>query len=156
MGRVLFASTHLSWRAADGPLRLRQVEAALAALERRGAGRSHPTILVGDFNAISTSAEMRLACERFVDAFAAVGTGPSFTWDRANDHARMGSDPGEPDRRIDYVLVHRAGGAAPVGCHRAFDVAEAPGFGTPAVFASDHFGVCADVHFSSAISERFS
>ena len=66
------------------------------------------------------------------------GRGPGFTWDNRNPYAHIVR---EPDRRIDYVFAgwrHDGKGrveSARVICDRALT-------GT---FASDHFGLVADI-----------
>ena len=153
-GPVLFGSTHLAWRFDEGALRMRQVQAIASELEQRRNGISYPPILVGDFNAEPDSDEIRFlrglhtrdgVSTYFIDAFGEAGTGAGTTFDRANDFARA---VGEPDRRIDYVFVRgrdpRAWGR-PLSCRRAFDSAASPTTGSAPVFASDHFGVVAEL-----------
>ena len=143
-------STHLNWRYEDGWLRERQVEAA-ADFVAEVADRSlpYPPVVAGDFNAEPDATEIRYLSgltsingrsAYFQDAWrVAGGEGPGWTWDNRNPFAAAEH---EPDRRIDYVFVgwRRAGGAgrvtsAQVVCDRSLT-------GT---FASDHFGVLADI-----------
>jgi endonuclease/exonuclease/phosphatase family metal-dependent hydrolase len=65
--------------------------------------------------------------------------GAGFTWDNRNDFA---SHSCEPDRRIDYVLVRSLdsiGRGRVIGARLVFDEA------VDGTFASDHFGVLADI-----------
>ncbi len=164
-GPVLFASTHLAWRFDEGALRVRQVLAIAGEIDRQREGLAYPPILVGDFNAEPDSDEMRFLrglhtrdgrSTYFIDAFGEAGKGPGSTYDRGNDFARALN---EPDRRIDYVLVRgrdARGWGMPISCLRAFDEAASPAADAPVVFASDHFGVVADLRAPGSVSEVIS
>ena len=153
-GQVLFATTHLAWRFEDCALRMRQVVALSAELERRRQGIDYPAILVGDFNAEPESDEMRFLRGQhvhdgrstyFIDTFGEVGDGRGSTFCRVNDFA---APNGEPDRRIDYVLVRgrdRRGWGRPRSCRVAFDQPLVVGDGTQPMYGTDHFGVVAEL-----------
>ena len=149
-GGVDVFSTHLNWRYEDGWLREKQVE-ALADFVAATADRDspYPPVVAGDFNAEPEATEIRYLCGLtslngrsvyFQDAWRVAGDeGPGWTWANRNTFAAAEH---EPDRRIDYVFVgwRRSGGAglvtsAQVVCDRSLT-------GT---FASDHFGICADI-----------
>ncbi len=112
-GRQPFTVTHLAWRYADGPLRMRQLEAVVELVASRGSDdpAAPPAVLAGDFNAVPEADEIRrltgLATPYrpdlvFTDSWAAVGSGPGHTWTRDNPHA---ADALWPRRRLDYVFV---------------------------------------------------
>jgi endonuclease/exonuclease/phosphatase family metal-dependent hydrolase len=161
-GAVPFFSTHLSWKFDEGAIRLRQVLALTAEVDRRQPSAPYPAILVGDFNAEPDADELRFLrglhvrdglSTYFIDAFGEVGRGDGATFNRKNAFAAAVR---EPDRRIDYVLVRGRdprGWGRPLACAVAFDQS----YGQPPIFASDHFGVVADLAIpnvdSRAISE---
>jgi endonuclease/exonuclease/phosphatase family metal-dependent hydrolase len=157
-GRIPFFVTHLAWRFEDTLLRQEQVTfiAARIAEECRALSSPFPAILVGDFNAEPESDEIRYlrgwhaigektTC--FYDAFAFAGDpGRGITFARRNPFARQAN---EPDRRIDYIFVQ------PPDRHRRGEILSArvvldePEDG---VFASDHFGVYAELFAAPADS----
>jgi endonuclease/exonuclease/phosphatase family metal-dependent hydrolase len=120
----------------------------------RLGGNEVPQVLMGDFNTVPESDEIRwlgglttLGDRRvfYQDAWATVHPQlPGITWARENPYrARMGWL--RPDRRIDYVFVTPPRGdgrgaiqAAQVVCARPDD---------SGVYPSDHYGVLADVQF---------
>ena len=153
-GPVLFATTHLAWRFDEGALRMRQVMAVSSELDRRRQGIDYPAVLVGDFNAEPDSDEMRFLRGQhvhdgrstyFIDTFGEVGDGRGPTFCRLNPFAAA---CGEPDRRIDYVLVRgrdRRGWGRPRTCRVAFDEPLAVGEVSAPMFGTDHFGVVAEL-----------
>lgn len=144
--------THLNWRYEHGAVRQTQVQVIVDAIEQRADPASPlPPVLAGDFNADPDSDEVRFLCgltapggrsTYFQDAWrVAGGGGPGWTWDNRDPWAAAEH---EPDRRIDYIFVgwRRDNGngrveSARVVCDRSLT-------GT---FATDHFGVAADVRF---------
>ncbi|MEV0718815.1 endonuclease/exonuclease/phosphatase family protein [Asanoa sp. NPDC050611] len=109
----------------------------------------HPPVVVGDFNAMPESDELRrfggeltvgyVPDQRMLDAWWFADHGdPGWTWDRANPHAAAFV---APSSRIDYIHVllsiHRAGRV--LGVHRA---ASTPVDG---IWPSDHAAVVADL-----------
>lgn len=153
-GKVLFATTHLAWRFEEGALRMRQVVAISGEIERRRQGIDYPAVLVGDFNAEPESDELRFLRGQhvhdgrstyFIDTFAEVGDGRGSTFCRANDFA---APNGEPDRRIDYVLVRgrdRRGWGRPRTCRVEFDQPLVVHEGATPMYGTDHFGVVAEL-----------
>lgn len=142
-------TTHLHWRLLDGVAREKQVVAVDRIARERG-GDVH--VLGGDFNAApdcdeirylrgTTSLDGRRAC--WQDAFARARPGePGVTWSRRNPYVAELAWL-EPERRIDYVFVspeRRDGRGRVRDCRVIF--AEPAADGT---WASDHFGVVADV-----------
>ena len=149
-GDVDVFCTHLAWQYHMGALREQQVVAIDEVVRLHSAERGPlPPILAGDFNAEPDSTEVRFLTglasidgrsTYFQDAWRVAGSdGPGWTWDNRDPFAAAEH---EPDRRIDYVFVgwRREGGAGRV--ERAEVVCGEALSGT---FASDHFGVVADL-----------
>jgi endonuclease/exonuclease/phosphatase family metal-dependent hydrolase len=143
-GLLPVVTTHLDWEYDHGFVRERQVLALASLVEEWAHAATLPPIVAGDMNAEPDSTEVRFLCGRTAlggqridleDAWLAGGDGgPGFTWDNRNPYAAYA---GEPDRRIDYVLVGR-----PARVEAAALALDTPRDG---VLASDHFGVVADV-----------
>jgi endonuclease/exonuclease/phosphatase family metal-dependent hydrolase len=149
-GPLPLVTTHLSSSPAGSAVRVEQVR-AVAALVRHLQQRvadPRPPVVTGDFNAEPESDEMRLLGGHLtapsvpglvlVDAWRlAPGDGPGWTWRRENPYL----GPGNPDARIDHVLVGlgtAVGRATLVGAGPQ-DVDGAP------VWPSDHAGVLVDL-----------
>jgi len=150
-------TTHLSSNPAHSGARVEQVRAVARVLAdlTAAAGRGALAGLVaGDFNAEPESDEMRLMSglltappvpgQVLVDAWR-MGTGddPGWTWRRENAYLR----PGNPDARIDHVLVGlraRVTGTGLVGAGPV-DV------GGEAVWPSDHAGVVVDLDLGTGV-----
>jgi endonuclease/exonuclease/phosphatase family metal-dependent hydrolase len=148
-GTLPFFTTHLNWKPDHGWVRERQVVAVADFVREMAHEGRLPPILVGDLNAEPDSTEIRFLCGLAAidgrrldlqDAWRCAGAGgPGFTWDNRNRFAAYAL---EPDRRIDYVLVgppDREGRGRIESARLAFT--------EPAgeVFASDHFGLVADL-----------
>jgi endonuclease/exonuclease/phosphatase family metal-dependent hydrolase len=115
-----------------------------------------PPVVTGDLNAVPESDEVRLL-EGFltepavpdlllVDAWRyAAPDDRGITWSRGNPHEAV---TGEPDARIDYVLVGtpRTGGAALVESARV--VGDRPRDG---IWPSDHAAVVADLQLGPPV-----
>lgn len=150
-GPLHFFCTHLSYRGDESHKREDQV----VAVDRfvREAQRELPRILVGDFNADPDATSIRFLSGKatlgggstyFQDAAAIVGA-ETPTWARRNPSTMVFH---EGDRRIDYVFVTHArsdGSGAIASCRLAFDHPDRAG-----VYASDHFGLVADVRMAKA------
>jgi endonuclease/exonuclease/phosphatase family metal-dependent hydrolase len=143
-------STHLNFKFGDGVVREAQVQ-SLADFVRSTIDRDLrlPPIVAGDFNAEPDSTEVRYLCGLtslnghsvyFQDAWrVAGGAGPGWTWDNRNSFAAAEH---EPDRRIDYVFV---GHVRPDGAGRVEAARVVCDRSLTGTFASDHFGICADI-----------
>jgi endonuclease/exonuclease/phosphatase family metal-dependent hydrolase len=154
-GRIPVFVTHLNWKLHHGFVREAQV-LALDTFVQEAIEPSHTApILMGDFNAQPDSNEIRFLkglCSLdgqstyYGDAFELGGDGGrGITFARANPFA---APIHEPDRRIDYVFVGQRDGrfrAHVDRAHVAFNEPFPPGAG--GVWASDHYGVIADVRF---------
>jgi endonuclease/exonuclease/phosphatase family metal-dependent hydrolase len=157
LGELLAIATTSSWRLDAEAARERQA-LALADLDARHR-RALPTVIAGDLNADPDSASIRFLTGRqslagrsvhYHDSWAIAGDGPGYTWTDANANAaeEIGAVVRQPRhrRRLDYVLL---------GSWHAHPTARAEvrfatlvGPQTDGAWASDHFGVIADVDFS--------
>ena len=140
-------STHLDCEFHHGHVRERQVLALDAFAREWAAEGDLPAVLLGDFNAHPDSNEIRFLrglaslegrSTYYRDAWE-VGDGSGHTWDNRN---RFAAFAWEPDRRIDYVLVGPPGPDGRGRVESARLAFEAP---VGDVFASDHFGVMAEL-----------
>ncbi|MFN8643205.1 MAG: endonuclease/exonuclease/phosphatase family protein [Candidatus Binatia bacterium] len=147
-GRIPFVCTHLAWRFAHGALRERQVRVLDQLARDWTRDASFPPIVVGDLNADPDATEIRFLCglasleghsTYYQDAWRVRGGGPGFTWDNRNANAALMF---EPDRRIDYVLVGLGDATGRGWIERVALACTEPVDG---VWASDHFGVVADI-----------
>lgn len=94
-GAVRVGNTHLAWRLDATAVRLRQVEAILAALPA-----DRPTLIGGDLNDVPGSAPLdALARAGFADC--CTRSGAKSTFDRANPHLWQ---PELAGRRVDHLL----------------------------------------------------
>ncbi|WP_432491710.1 endonuclease/exonuclease/phosphatase family protein [Kineococcus auxinigenes] len=146
-----FTTTHLNSSPAESAVRVAQVRRLVpfVAASRR-KGERYPPVLTGDFNAVVTSDELRLALgyetagpvEGFVlvDAWRfADPADPGLTWDRRNPWvARVH----QPSARIDHVLVGLTPFSGEGAVRSARLVATEPVDG---VWASDHAAVLVDL-----------
>jgi len=157
-GSAWVHGTHLNYRLQDGVQREQQVVAIDAEVAARAGDR--PQILMGDFNARPECDEIRwlrglttLAGRRvhYQDAWARrrpLEAGE--TWAAANPNVSPLAFL-DPDRRIDYVFVtpmRRDGRGRVHDCRLVFDKPSADG-----VYASDHFGVYAEVQMTADSGE---
>jgi endonuclease/exonuclease/phosphatase family metal-dependent hydrolase len=154
LGEVWVHTSHLNYRLTHGKQREDQVQAIEASIAARATDR--PQILMGDFNARPESDEIRwlrgqvtLGGRRtyFQDAWERLHPGEAgWTWARANPYTAKLAFL-EPDRRLDYIFVSpmRGDGRGTVhDCRIVFDQPASDG-----VFASDHFGLCAEVQIEA-------
>jgi endonuclease/exonuclease/phosphatase family metal-dependent hydrolase len=137
-----------------GYARERELQAVTCArfVEQLIAGRDAHVLVLGDFNDDSDSASVRFWTGRqslegysvaYLDAWEAThpaDAGPTFS--PANPLVRAGQMPLELGRRIDYIMI-RSGIHGPTlavaDCQRVLDEP------VNGVWASDHFGVIADL-----------
>jgi endonuclease/exonuclease/phosphatase family metal-dependent hydrolase len=150
-GRLPFFTTQLSAFPGRSALRCAQVRRVAEFVAAHTPDGGLPPVVTADLNAVAESDEVRLL-EGFltepavpdlllVDAWRyAAPDDRGITWSRGNPHAAV---TGEPDARIDYVLIGtpRGGGAALVTGARV--VGDQPRGG---VWPSDHAAVVADLH----------
>ena len=147
-GPVPFFTTQLTSTIGASAVRCDQVRTIAGFVAAHSAGNAYPPVLTGDFNAEPDSDELRMlgghktapAADGLVliDAWRyADHNDPGFTWHRRNPHVAA---TGEPDARIDYVLVGLPTAAAAGQVRGVGLVGDAPVRG---VWPSDHIGVWA-------------
>jgi endonuclease/exonuclease/phosphatase family metal-dependent hydrolase len=148
-GPLCFTSTHLSWRFTDGAVREKQVRVLADRLMALTPEKSFPPIVVGDFNSVRESAEIRYLTGLQTlegksmylrDAWFHVGDGSDgLTWTQKNPYIPHWL---APERRIDYVFVgapNRDGVGEILSCRV---ICNQP---IDDVWPSDHFGVYAEL-----------
>ena len=121
-----FYNTHLHTTATD---RLLQTAAVAAEIDSAPAGSK---VLVGDFNAIPTAAEMTPIYARLLDAWLEAGVAEPDNPEGYTSSARL---EGNPTRRIDYVFV-----SPQVAVTQAYVPIDAQ-----TRLAADHYPVVADI-----------
>jgi endonuclease/exonuclease/phosphatase family metal-dependent hydrolase len=101
-GPISLTSTHLNWKLHHGWVRERQVVAVSEFARSQSPRDGFPPILVGDFNAVPESTEIRYlkglralegTSAHWVDAWEQAGSGDGTTWSNRNDYARRGIEP---------------------------------------------------------------
>jgi endonuclease/exonuclease/phosphatase family metal-dependent hydrolase len=148
-GHICIAVTHLNWRVDHGFVRERQVVAIANQLKALTPRSGYPPILIGDFNSVPDSAEVRFLTGRqslhemsifLRDAWTHGGDGSlGLTWSSMNPYIPRWL---EPDRRIDYIFVgapQKDGGGEILSCRRICDQPQ------EGVWPSDHFGLYAEL-----------
>jgi endonuclease/exonuclease/phosphatase family metal-dependent hydrolase len=153
IGPVLVVHHKPNWQLDREHVRERQALAAAAFVEDLVADRPGlPVVLLGDFDAGPDAASIRFwagrqslegRSVRYEDAWEAVRPDdPGHTFSPRNPLVRAGEMPLERGRRIDHVMV-RSGPHGPLldvaDCRLVFDQP------VNGVWASDHFGVLADL-----------
>lgn len=151
IGRVLFAHHKPTWQLNMEHVRERQAAVSARVIEELVGGIDRHVVLAGDFDAVPEAASMRFWTGKqsldgmsvgYQDTWAALHPDdPGATFTPLNPLRSRSWNP-RPPERIDYVLV-RCGAIGPTldiaACELAFD---GPIDG---VWASDHFGVVADL-----------
>jgi endonuclease/exonuclease/phosphatase family metal-dependent hydrolase len=145
------ASIHLSLAENGEVENLEQALDAADLISREVLARGIPAVLVGDLNAPPGALSVRALTTGdilggdapFVDAWAAVGSGPGITSSPTNPYTDA---PGDPPRRIDYVLVLQGtrSRATPIAARL---VGDRPAEG--GIYGSDHFGLVVDLELDS-------
>ena len=155
MGELWAHTTHLSYRENEG----RQREDQVLAVDEATTGahkNDNPQVLMGDFNAVPHSDEIRWLCGLctlggrrvyYQDSWDVMHAGaPGFTWSRANPYtARMAWLRG--DRRLDYIFVTPARRDGRGTVHSSRLLLDEPHVMPDGerLFASDHFAVVAEI-----------
>ena len=149
-GSVWVHTTHLNYRLTHGKQREDQVQAIADSVAGRTSDSSQ--ILAGDFNARPEADEVRflrglvtLGGRRtyFQDAWERLHPGDAgLTWARKNPYTAKLAFL-EPDRRLDYIFVTPMRGDGRGTIHSCAMVFDQPG--ADSVFASDHFGLLAEI-----------
>jgi endonuclease/exonuclease/phosphatase family metal-dependent hydrolase len=144
-------TVHLNYRSTHGQIREDQIVAAEAFMRETPDVRI-PKVLMGDFNAVPDSDEIRFLKGLrtvngrrvyFQDAWAHLHSRePGWTWAKSNPFTdRMAWL--ERDRRIDYIFVGHTnldGTGMLLDCRLVLDVPDGEG-----VFPSDHYGLYAEI-----------
>lgn len=148
-GRIPFFVTHLNWKQHESVVREQQVLEVAARLKAEAAIDGLPPILVGDLNAPPEASEIRFLkglqslegkSVYLADCFEQAGSGNGVTFDGTRNP--FAEQYHEFPRRIDYVLVRgpdKKVRGKPLSARVVFDEAR------NGVFATDHFGVCAEI-----------
>lgn len=145
-GTLDIVNTHLSWQPVEGPLRLTQLGMVIDEFStNEWTSPVARALLVGDFNATEQEPAIHLANERLKDVFRAVRRDdPGYTWVRSNpmnlDWRNM------PDRRLDYIFCPRD--VKVLRTELLFNGSD------PASYASDHFGLLADLEWPAEPKTR--
>lgn len=148
-GVVPVFCTHLNWKLHEGHVREVQMRFVTDKIRELAPISGLPPVLVGDMNAEPDSDEMRFLrgltklggdSVYFADCFGIAGDGTAgFTYSRKNPYA---APLREPSRRIDFIYVRgpdEQGRGEPLDARVCFDEP------VNDVFASDHFGVVANI-----------
>jgi endonuclease/exonuclease/phosphatase family metal-dependent hydrolase len=150
-------TSHLSYRQHEGDFR----EAQLAAIDQviTRHKNDNPQILMGDFNAVPDADEIRWMCGLttlagrrvfYQDAWDVMHRGqPGYTWSRTNPFTERMAWL-RSDRRLDYIFVTAARRDGRGTIHSARLIFDEP-MVLPSgerLFASDHFGVVAEVQMA--------
>ena len=136
--RVALFNTHLSWKADETEIRLKQtLELETFAQKKSG---DLPVALMGDLNAGPDTPSVTHLREtlKWCDTFGSKNFGePGLTWDYRNPYAEAEREK-MAERRIDYIFVREKTGLfKKIGSSRlVFNKPSAEG-----VYPSDHFGV---------------
>lgn len=148
-GKLPFFVTHLNWKLHEGVVREEQVQEVAARVKSCAPIEGLPPILVGDFNAQPEAAEIRFLkglqslngkSVYFADCFEQCGEGSGVTFDETRNV--FAEQYHEHPRRIDYIFVRGPDTLARGKPRSAKVVFDEPKDG---VFASDHFGVLAEI-----------
>lgn len=148
-GLLPFFVTHLNWKLHEGVVREEQVQEVAARVKACAPIEGLPPILTGDFNAQPDASEIRFLrglqslggkSVYFADCFEQCGEGPGVTFDGVRN--TFAEQYHEHPRRIDYVFVRGPDSDVRGKPRSAKVVFDEPRGG---VFASDHFGVLAEI-----------
>jgi len=137
-GEVALFNTHLSWKAGENDVRMKQTLELEAFVEQKSD--KLPVALMGDLNGASNTPPVVYLREirKWIDTFWVKNPGvPGLTWDYRNPYAEAERDK-MLERRIDYIFIRERTGPFQkiVSSRVVFDQPSKTG-----VFPSDHFGV---------------
>lgn len=135
---VALFNTHLSWKAGENEVRMKQTLELEAFAARKAS--TLPVALMGDLNGAPNTPPVVYLREirKWIDTFWVKNPGvPGLTWDYRNPYAEAERDK-MAERRIDYIFIReRTGPLEAIRSSRVvFDQPSAAG-----IFPSDHFGV---------------
>jgi endonuclease/exonuclease/phosphatase family metal-dependent hydrolase len=137
-GEVALFNTHLSWRADENVVRMKQTEELVDFVEQKSGDL--PAVILGDFNMAAPAPGIVFLREikQWVDTFGVVNPGDwGLTWDYRNPYAE-GEREKMAERRIDYIFVRKGiDSLAKIRSSRVvFEKSSDQG-----IYPSDHFGV---------------
>ena len=154
LGEIWVHTSHLSYRQHEGREREDQVLAIDEAVTAHK--NDNPQVLMGDFNAVPHSDEIRWLCGLttlggrrvfYQDCWDVMHAGaPGYTWSRANPYTtRMSWLRG--DRRLDYIFVTAARRDGRGTIHSSRLLLDEPAVMPDGerLFGSDHFAVVAEI-----------
>ena len=135
---VALFNTHLSWRADENEIRMKQTLELEAFVARKAA--ELPVALMGDLNGAPNTPPVVYLREirKWIDTFWVKNPGvPGLTWDYRNPYAEAEREK-MAERRIDFIFIReRTGPFARINASKV--VFDQPS--TAGIFPSDHFGV---------------
>lgn len=136
--RLALFNTHLSWRAGENDVRMKQT-LELEAFVNQKAG-DLPTAVMGDFNGASNTPPVVYLREirKWIDTFWVKNPGvPGLTWDYRNPYAEAEREK-MAERRIDFIFIReRTGSFEKIKSSRLVFNEPSPS----GIYPSDHFGV---------------
>jgi len=135
---VVFFNTHLSWKADENDIRMKQTLELESFMRSKAA--ELPAALMGDLNGAPNTPPVVYLREmqKWIDTFWVKNPGvPGLTWDYRNPYAETEREK-MLERRIDYIFIReRTGPFEKIKSSRVvFDTPSSAG-----VFPSDHFGM---------------
>lgn len=147
---LLFVNTHLFWHNDPAPERMEQARIITDRLALYP--RKTPRIICGDLNSLPGSPTIDHFKQNFKSAYEMVhGHEPGSTFPTPLNRERLRKDqansdnqfmPPEPKKEtIDYIFVSL--NLNVTDCNLVF---EAPHPNNPDIFASDHYGLCAEIN----------
>ena len=138
-GEMALFNTHLSWKADENEIRLRQTLELEVFAARKAAGNL-PMVLMGDLNAGPDTPSVTYLRETLAwcDTFEAKKPGDrGLTWNYRNTYAEAEREK-MTERRIDYIFIRERAGLFKkiLSSKVVFEKPSAEG-----IWPSDHFGV---------------
>lgn len=136
--KVAFFNTHLSWRADENDVRMKQTLELEAFVNEKA--RKSPGAVLGDFNCASNTPPVVYLSKigKWIDTFGTKNPDdPGLTWDYRNPYAE--AERGKmAERRIDFIFIRERTGLFKkiLSSRLIFNEPSAAG-----VWPSDHFGV---------------
>lgn len=140
-GDAALFNTHLSWRADENEIRMKQTQELETFVAQKSAGL--PAAILGDFNGGANTPPVVYLREirKWIDTFWVKNPDDlGWTWDYRNPYAEMEREK-MAERRIDYIFIRdRTGPFEKIKSSRVvFNRPSSQG-----IWPSDHFGVFAE------------
>ena len=136
--KVALFNTHLSWRADENAVRMKQTLELEAFVNQKAADL--PAAIMGDFNGAANTPPVVYLREtrKWIDTFGIKNPGdPGLTWDYRNPYAAAEREK-MAERRIDFIFVREQIGPFKKILSSRLVFCEPSATG---VYPSDHFGV---------------